>query len=259
MSELREECLCTRVAADPDPDATHQRIHAQRAVRTYRDGEGGWNCHVRGTAERGAAFEAALARVVDAEFARARTEDRREPREAYAFDALMKMAEGTAASAKPTGRPNPRYLAVLRADVGALVRGTVHDGEVCEIAGVGPVPVARARGLLGDSILKLVLTKGADVANVVHVGRGPTAAQRIALLWQSPKCSNEACSSTFVQIDHREPWADTKHTVLDELDHLCAHDHRLKTNHGWSLVEGTGRRAFVPSTDPRHPRNHPPP
>jgi HNH endonuclease len=94
---------------------------------------------------------------------------------------------------------------------------------------------------------------------VVHLGRGPTAAQRIALLWSKPKCANIECSSMFVQVDHREPWATTKHTVLEELDPLCPHDHELKTNRGWSLVEGTGRRAFVGPDDPRHPRNKPPP
>jgi hypothetical protein len=93
----------------------------------------------------------------------------------------------------------------------------------------------------------------------VHLGRGPTAAQRIALLWSSPKCSNEACSGTFTQIDHRTPWVATKQTVLAQLDPLCTHDHRLKTHHGWSLVDGVGRRAFVPPDDPRHPRHHPPP
>jgi hypothetical protein len=108
-------------------------------------------------------------------------------------------------------------------------------------------------------VLKLVITKGKDVANVVHLGRGPTAAQRIALLWNSHKCSNEACSGTFVQIDHRTPWVASKQTVLSELDPLCTHDHRLKTHQGWSLVDGVGRRAFVPPDDPRHPRNHPPP
>jgi hypothetical protein len=216
VTELREECLRTKLAADSDPDATHRRIHAQRAVHTYRDAEGGWNCHVRGTAERGAVFEAALARLVDREFEAARAEDRREPREAYAFDALMKLANG-AAPAEPNGRPNPRYLAVLRADLSALVRGEVHDGE------------------------------------------GPTAAQRIALLWSQPKCSNAACSGTFTHFDHREPWAKTKHTVLSELDRFCPHDHDLKTNRGWSLVEGTGRRTLVPPDDPRHPRNRPAP
>ena len=58
----------------------------------------------------------------------------------------------------------------------------------------------------------------------------------------------------FVQIDHREPWAKTKHTRLDELDPLCPHDHDLKTNQGWSLVEGPGRRAVR-----RAQRSPPPP
>ena len=156
-------------------------------------------------------------------------------------------------------RPKPRYLAIIHVDLEALIRGEVEGDEKCEIPGLGPIPVRVARELLGDAILKLVITKGVDVANVVHLGRGPTAAQRIALLWSKPKCANEACSSRFVQLDHRDPWANTHHTVLDETDPLCPHDHDLKTNHGWLLVEGTGRRAFVPPTDPRHPRNKPPP
>jgi hypothetical protein len=130
---------------------------------------------------------------------------------------------------------------------------------VCEIAGLGPIPVSVARDLLGDAIVKLVITKGVDVMNVTHLGRSATAAQRIALLWTKPKCANAACSSRFVQLDHRKPWAETKHTKLEELDPLCPHDHDLKTNHGWLLVDGTGRRAFVAPDDPRHPRNRPPP
>jgi hypothetical protein len=148
---------------------------------------------------------------------------------------------------------------LLRLDVEALARGAIEGEETCEIVGIGPVPVRIARELLGEAIVKLVITKGVDVVNVVHLGRGPTAAQRIALLWSKPKCANIECSSMFVQIDHREPWAKTKHTKLDELDPLCPHDHKLKTNQGWSLVAGNGRRAFVGPHDPRHPRNKPPP
>ena len=104
-----------------------------------------------------------------------------------------------------------------------------------------------------------MITKGVDVANVVHLGRGPTAAQRIALLWTSPKCSNIDCSRMRVEIDHHRPWADKQETVLGNLEPLCGRDHDLKTNHGWSLVAGTGRRAFVSPDDPRHPRNTPSP
>jgi hypothetical protein len=262
VNELREECLRTKAAADPDPDATHARIRANRRYKTYMDAEGAWNLRARGTAEQGAAFESRLKPIVDEMFATARAEGRREPREAYAFDALMLLGEhGTdpEPGEKKTSGTKPQHLALLHLDLEAMVRGWTEGDELCEIPGLGPIPVRVARELLGDAILKLVITKGVDVVNVTHLGRGATAAQRIALLWSKPKCANVECSSTFTQIDHRVPWAKTKHTRLDELDPLCPHDHKLKTNQAWSLVQGTGRRAFVGPNDPRHPRNKPPP
>jgi Domain of unknown function (DUF222) len=65
VTELREECLRTAAAADPDPDATYERIHRRRRGGSFTDGEGAWNFGARGTAERGARFEAALEPIVD--------------------------------------------------------------------------------------------------------------------------------------------------------------------------------------------------
>ncbi len=256
VSELRAECLRTKVAADPDPDATHDRIRKNRYLRTRTDAEGAWKLSARGTAEDGARFEHALAPFIDAMFTPGRDEQQHEPREAYSFDALMALAnQESVADSDTKSKPKMRFLALLQLPYELFMTGAIAGEEMCEIVGIGPVPVRVARDLLGESILKLVITKGVDVANVVHLGRGPTMAQRIALLWTKPKCANEACSSMFVQIDHREPWADTHHTTLRELDPLCPHDHDLKTHHGWSLVTGEGRRAFVPPDHPRHPRN----
>jgi hypothetical protein len=214
-----------------------------------------------GTVAEGARFEAALEPIIDKLFERGRVQGRKEPREAYAFDALIELAdrEDGADAEGPVKRPKPRYMAIVHVDLEALIRGEIEGDEKCEIPGLGPISVQVARELLGDAILKPVITKGVDVANVVHLGRAPTAAQRIALLWSKPKCANAACSSRFVQLDHRDPWAHTHHTTLRELDPLCMHDHYLKTHCGWLLVEGTGRRAFVPPDDPRSPRNKPPP
>ena len=151
-------------------------------------------------------------------------------------------------------RPPAKYVGVIRADLEALRRGAVTGDETCEIRGVGPVPVRVARSLLGDAILKLVITKGVDVLNVTHLGRAPTVAQQAALWWQSPCCNVAGCNrAQFVQNDHRIEWTKTKHTRLDELDPLCTHHHDLKANHGWALVEGTGKRPMVPPDDPRHP------
>ena len=46
------------------------------------------------------------------------------------------------------------------------------EGEVCEIAGLGPVPVSFVRELIdsGDPFLAAVVTVGVDVLNVVHPG-----------------------------------------------------------------------------------------
>jgi Domain of unknown function (DUF222) len=371
IGELREECARVKAAADPDPEATNRRLHAARQLRRWIDGEGFWTLHAKGTPQAGAAFNVAIQPIIDQLFNDARRAGRREPVQAYAFDALMHLAEHVAGrcdcnltAGEPAGEPNaspvggdrpsadgvddpagaqpasadglneadrtavpansaadprgdavadqtdaaadqpgdpftvlsgdslvqpadrtglagatgspgifaaqqqprklacgvrpratvnPRYLALLRVDVEALCRGGVAGDELCEIAGVGPVPVSVARGLLGDAIVKLVITNGVDVLNVTHLGRGPTAAQRAALLWTNPTCSVQGCSRARVENDHREPWADTQHTRLDELDPLCGFHHDLKTRLGWALVPGKGKRAFVAPDDPRHP------
>jgi hypothetical protein len=411
LPELRDECQRVKAAADPDPEATHRRIHQNRCLRRYTDAEGAWNLHARGTAECGAAFNTVLDPIIDAIFGTARREGRREPAEAYAFDALITMADraaghdsggtrtdsadadrpdatdgaadsegaavtmpasdrmadpmaanadsadlhsgggdvdtaagdlepagtdrecppadvdsvGTDTGRIPTGfdyaadlassggdlcfgpedrdgrgdfdsaahlyspespskpspgdheraiaravdqrehgeprvqngrsrpRPNPRYLALLRIDVDALRRGAVQGQELCEITGVGPIPVPVARDLLGDAIIKLIITRGVDVLNVTHLGRGPTAAQRAALLWANPACSVQGCNRTRIEFDHRDPWADTHHTRLDELDPLCKFHHDQKTHLSYALIPGKGKRRFVPPHDPRHP------
>jgi hypothetical protein len=42
--------------------------------------------------------------------------------------------------------------------------------------------------------------------------------------------------------------------MLELLDRLCRHHHRLTTTKRWALVEGSGKRDFVTQEDPRHPR-----
>jgi hypothetical protein len=256
FAELREDALRARAAGE-DRDATQRRIHAARQLRTWTDAEGAWNLSARGTVADGNRVMRALNPIIDTVFGEARQEGRRDEHETYAFDALVRLARRPDADGATTKRPSPNYLGLLRVDWEALVRGDVQDGELCEITGVGPIPAATARELLGDAILKLVITKGVDVLHVTHLGRGPTAAQRVALLWSSPGCSVEGCPRTRVEIDHREPYAKTGHTKLGECDPLCTLHHYMKHHHGWSLVEGTGKRAFVPPSDPRHPKNRP--
>ena len=285
LSELRQQASRAKAAGDPNPEATHRRIHRQRCLRRFTDGEGAWNLQARGTPDAGAAVNAALDPIIDEIFRTARRGGHRESRDAYAFDALVELArrarEGagpasaesqsdatatwpqTPAPRPPAARPtapNPSFLALLRVDLEALVRGRTEGDELCDIAGVGPVPARVARSVLGDAILKLVITKGVDVVNVTHLGRGPSAAQRVALLWASPWCANLACSHSLqIQHDHRTPWAEVHETSLANIDRLCGPCHRRKTHHGWALVDGKGRRPLVPPDDPRHPNHSAPP
>jgi hypothetical protein len=119
-----------------------------------------------------------------------------------------------------------------------------------------PVAASAVRDLIhtADPFLAAVVTRGQQVVGVAHLGRRPTAHQQTALEWLYPTCAVEGCSSlTWLENDHRVDWAKTHTTVLDLLDRLCSHHHDLKSLDGWGLVDGHGKRAFVPPEDPRHP------
>ena len=105
VPELREECARVRAAADPDPEATNRRLHRDRRLRRYVDGEGFWNLHAKGTPQAGAAFNVVLDAFTDRVFTTARRAGRTEPVQAYAFDALMALADQPVG---PTGRPAGR-------------------------------------------------------------------------------------------------------------------------------------------------------
>src|SRR5438094_3651607 len=91
LTELRAACAA-KAAADPDPEATWRRLHAERRLRQFTDPEGAWNLTARGTPDAGARLNVALGPVIDELFASARAQGRHEPREAYAFDALITLA-----------------------------------------------------------------------------------------------------------------------------------------------------------------------
>ncbi len=266
--ELRDEAVKAKAAADPDPEATHRRIHRERRLGHGVGLDGGWRLQANGTVADGSVIAAELDRLTDEIFLDAGASGIRECRDAYAFDALTEMARRSGSlrhgrggdSAKQGRLADPQHLALLRVDVEALWRGHVEGDELCEVAGLGPIPVNIAKALLGDAVLKLVITKGVDVLNVTSLTRGPTQAMRYARLWTSPFCRVEGCTRTRVEHDHRwgAEYKDTHHTRLDELDGLCHTHHDLRTREGWALVPGTGDRPIVGPDDPRHPANAPP-
>ena len=253
LAELREACGRTKAAARPDAEARRKAIHAQRYLRAWTDSEGAWNLRLRHNPEVGAVVMAAVEALRDRIFRRARAEGRHEPSEAYAADALVELVTGAGGGAKAGARAK----IIVRVDLPALLRGQVGLGEVCEVAGYGPVAASAVRDLIdtGDPFLAAVVTRGEKVVGVAHLGRRANAAQRTALEWLYPTCAVEGCSSVaWLENDHRGGLAASHLTVLDRLDRLCSHHHDLKSLDGWGLVNGQGKRAFVPPDDPRHPR-----
>jgi hypothetical protein len=159
-------------------------------------------------------------------------------------------------------RTRPKKLAgspirlMIRVDLAALIRGFPIDGELCDIPGFGPVPLSFVEAMLAteNPFIIGILSDGQELRGVYHHGRHPNAYQRSALDFLYPTCTVEGCSATTaLQYDHREDYVKTEITAFDLLDRLCRHHHRLKSHRGWALVEGRGKRTFVPPDDPRHP------
>jgi len=147
-------------------------------------------------------------------------------------------ADRSAATADLAGRVIPKQV-VVRVDWDALVRGWPVEGEVCELPGIGPVPVSAVRAMAesGDAVLKAVVTRGVDVVTVAHLGRKPTVAQRTALRWRDLVCVEPGCGQrAFLEIDHTEPWATSRITLLQLLEPRCRHHHRTKTSHDLATI-----------------------
>jgi hypothetical protein len=187
---------------------------------------------LRTTPEAGATILAGLEPFTNQVFEEARAAGVRERPEAYAADALVRMAQ----AARPKRADGGSAVVNVRVDAEALARGHVQGSESCEIPGIGPVPVATVRSLLGDAVVKLLLTRGVEVVSVLHLGRTVTAHQRSALELRDPTCVVEGCSvRNHLEIDHVDGWALTKVTTLDRLARLCRWHHHLKTYGGYRL------------------------
>jgi Domain of unknown function (DUF222) len=235
---------CRRVkATGEDQDVAYERVRRGRYLRHWTDDDGAVRFDARLTTDDGARLIAA----VKAESARLSAEARRtgceEPMKAMAADALVGLTRrgseaisaGPGLDLPPAGAiraPNgPATMVHVRVDHEALVRGYVEPGEICEIPGIGPIPVDVARRLATDSILSVLVTDGIDVTSVAHAGRTIPAAVRRALIERDPTCVVPGCDTRDgLEIDHVAPFAEGGPTSLANLARLCRWHHYLKTH-----------------------------
>jgi hypothetical protein len=247
VTELETEANRVIAAAASETAAEKaERLHKKRNLRTGVDADGMGYGHWLLEPVPHARLMALIDANKDAIFHDARRSGVRDTPEAYAADALAALADRPP-RAGVDGVPGGRHRVdgadrsddsdawsfakvIVRVDATALDRGELAPGEVCEIAGQGPISVADAK--------------------VVHLGRRPTVLQRTALEWMTAgTCVVEGCDSTArVEIDHVADWAGTKRTELSYLASPCGHHHDLKTHHGYRFgpLLPSGKRRLIP-------------
>ena len=185
---------------------------------------------------------AALDVEIERVFKGARTEGRRESRFAYAVDAL----EALLCSRGSGKRARQTYEIGVLVDWTAMVRGHTQAGEVCELEGLGPVPVSVVESWRHDAYLRLIVTDGVDVKAISRRSRYIDAHQQAALKARDRKCIITNCDVTWrLQRDHHVPFAQGGPTEVANINLYCGFHHVLKTK-GWILVGGPGNYRLVP-------------
>jgi len=245
MKGLRDRCRQVRAGAEADDREWARRLHVERKAHEWSDPDGAYCVSARMAPDAGARFSAAWKGHVDRVFRDARRAGRREPRAAYAADALVALAcEG----------PCKPVEVRVTVDNSALARGHTEAGERCEVDRVGPVPVTTARALLDDASVAVLVRDGDDVTAVSSPKRTIPMKLRRALETRYPTCGVRRCANDqFLEIDHVVPLEDRGSTELDNLWRLCSHHHALKTYAGWTVAGGNGARDLVPPDDPDPP------
>ena len=232
LQGLREECRRVKAAARTDELDHNDAIRRSRYLRTWTDPEGAGRGEWKLPPEDQARILARLAAEADAVATEAKAAGAPiESREAYAADALTRITR----SAPGEGRS--QVAIHLRVDQTAFERGHTEPGEICEIEGVGPVPVATARNLSTDALIYVLATKGTDITHYAEHGRYIPKNLRLALEARDPVCISLGCDvRDNLEIHHRDPVDNNGVTSAKNCCRLCHWHHYLCTHHDWQVI-----------------------
>jgi hypothetical protein len=291
VRQLKERCLRAKAEGRTAQDAARRRaaLHAARRCRTWTDGEGAFHLEALLTPEAGGSLVAALDVQTDRHFHRARRAGTHESTDAYRADALVALVTGRgilparsrrgASERSSEQNPSsdalespasdddaseltfcrdlePRAHVQVRVGLESLRRGSIVEGEICEIPGVGPVSVQHARDLLGDALLDVIITDGVDVSTVVRPRRNIPTPLATAVMERDQYCVVPGCGKRLgLEKDHwQRPVKDDGEASYDNLVRLCKHHHYLRTHQGWVLSGGPGNWGFEPPDQPKAQR-----
>lgn len=250
LRRLREECRRVKVG-DVSAGEECEAVYRSRSFKSWVGRDGALCGMFRYTPDAGAGFLAAVEARKDVLVRAARRDGRREPFEAYAADALVELVtEGRGAE---RGSSSPKRMVVVHVAYEAIVRGALADGEVCEIRGVGPVPLEVARRMAADSVLRVLVTKGGQPMAVTPGKRTVPRALRILLEARDKTCAVVDCDVTRgLQVEHRKDFVLLGPTDLENCALLCPRHHDMKTYLGYRLVSaGNSKWFLLPPDDDR--------
>lgn len=252
LRRLREECRRVKVG-DVSADEEYKAVHRSRGLRSWIGRDGAVCGSFRYTPDAGAELLAAIDARKDVLVRAAQRDGRREPFDAYAADALVELV--TEARGAEQRSSSPKRMVIVHVAYEAIVRGAVADGEVCEIRGVGPVPLEAARRMAADSILRILVTKGGQPMAVTPGKRTVPRALRILLEARDKTCAVVDCDVTQgLQVEHRQDFALLGPTDLENCALVCPRHHDVKTYLGYRLVPaGESKWFLVPPDDYRDP------
>ncbi len=276
--ELNQQALLAKQAARSREDERRRssRSFHRRSLRFTQLPDGGVRVQAYLTDQAWARCLSRIDARANVLFRRGRKAKVHATRDQYRVDALVDLVTGQAdaqpdvqvepldaaapAHGASTGTPKPQPVApsgrpisptsvttIVRIDASALRRGWVVPGEMCEIAGVGPVSVDTARELLGEWYFRLLVTDGTDVTTITGRHRHVPARVEAALFERDRTCVVPQCNMTFGLETHHwqiEVRANGP-TNLENLCRLCSVHHDMASTSGWVIRGGPGQWEWV--------------
>lgn len=156
--------------------------------------------------------------------------------------ALVEMAKLASGGAGKGPRPHINLVVSLE----ALTEQHLQWDQLCDVQGVGPVPMKRIKELLNDAYINLVVT---GAPSEVSDKYRPNAAMKRHLDANGRVCTLLGCDGHVgLDRDHNQELRDNGETSVENLDDLCGGHHRNKTKYRMKLVGPRGRKQFVKLT-----------
>lgn len=178
------------------------------------------------------------------------------------FDAYpQRLVDGLVEVCATTGDESAPPQVTLFADLEVL---TTETEGVAELSSTNLIPNHTARRLCCDAAVQTVITDGSQIIGIGRNSRTiPPWLRRLVYHRDGGRCQFPGCRNTkWLQVHHRQHWADGGTTDLDNLILLCGYHHRFVHEHDWHITQSETGFVFrkpdwtihPPPREPLHPR-----